>query len=365
MPTALAAVATLAGSAHAETVVQVPLPGLLMGRSVSTLMGDQIVPWTLPTDGGNLQNAYVTAAVAMKQGKPTANALPNDGRFAANARHPEVVLHFSNDAESTAPQTMLVALSTTFSFAVPAATYSKLFLFFNGAAGGAGIMVTLKYSDGMETKGATVPDYYADIPANDPVLFNLATDLAKYDKNSQVTEANHHNITGVELSPQAGKMLTEVQVARDDKGNLVFWGATGIATSDVAVGGAGGTGGTGGTGGMAGGGAGGAAGLSGAGGGAAGGAPGGAPATGGGGAGGAGGAAAGGVPGTAGVGTGGSSAGGPAGVGGTGQLPTTSPPDDGCGCRVGGGVGSTDARSLAALGLLALGLRRRKARVRR
>jgi MYXO-CTERM domain-containing protein len=360
---ALAAVTTLAEGARAETVVQVQLPGLLMGRSVSTLMGDQIVPWTLPTDGGNLQNAFVTQAVAMKQGKPTANALPNDGHFAANARHPEVVLNYSNTADSTAPQTMLVALSTTFSFVVPQATYSKLFLFFNGAAGGAGIMVTLKYTDGMETKAATVPDYYADIPPNDPVLFNLATDLAKYDKNSQVSEANHHNITGVELSPQAGKTLTEVQVARDDKGNLVFWGATGIATSDVAVGGAGGAGGGGGM--AGGGGAGGAGGVGGAGG-ASGGGAGGAVTAGGGGAGGAvGGAPAGGTPGTAGVSAGGGTGGAPAGVGGTGQLPATTPADDGCGCRVGAGSGPAGARSFLALGLLALGLRRRNARIRR
>lgn len=363
MLAALAALTTLAEGARAETVVQVPLPGLLVGRSVSTLKGDQIVPWTLPTDGGNLQNAFVTQAVAMKQGKPTANALPNDGHFAANARHPEVVLSFSNDADMAAPQTLLVALSTTFSFAVPAATYSKLFLFFNGAAGGAGIMVTLKYSDGMETKAATVPDYYADIPPNDPVLFNLATDLAKYDKNSQVTEANHHNITGVEFSPQAGKTLTEVQVARDDKGNLVFWGATGIATTEVAVGGAGGAGGAGG--GTAGGGTGGAGALGGAGG-ASGGGAGGATAAGGGGSGGAtGGAPTGGTPGTAGVSTAGGAGGAPAGVGGTGQLPTSTPPDDGCGCRVGAGTEPAGARSLLALGLLALGLRRRSSRIRR
>ncbi|HEX2878875.1 MAG TPA: hypothetical protein VHO25_05000, partial [Polyangiaceae bacterium] len=52
---------------------------------------------------------------------------------------------------------------------------------------------------------------------------------------------------GVEINPMPGVMLSEVEVEREADGNLVFWGATGIATSDVAVGGAAGAGGTAGT----------------------------------------------------------------------------------------------------------------------
>src|SRR5262245_59125577 len=102
---------TASGSAAAETVVQVPLPGLLDARSVTTLTNDQLVVFTLPTDGGGLQNAFATAAVAMRQGKPVQNALPDDGKFPATARHPEVVLNFSNAADPTSPQTHLVAPS--------------------------------------------------------------------------------------------------------------------------------------------------------------------------------------------------------------------------------------------------------------
>lgn len=227
-------------AAAAETVVQVPLSGVLDARSVTTLTNGVLVPWTLPTDGGGLQNAYATMAVASKVGAPPANALPDDGKFAANARHPEVVLNYSNAADAAAPQTHLVKANETVSFAMPAAVYSKVFLFFNGAAGGSPVTFTLTYADGMEMQTATVPDYYADVSATDPVIFNLATNLAKYDKTSKVTEANHHNITGVELHPGAGKTLTKLSFVRSAMGNLVFWGATGIATSDIA--GAGGTG---------------------------------------------------------------------------------------------------------------------------
>jgi hypothetical protein len=228
-------VALSTSAARADTVVQVPLPGLLDGRSVTTLTGGNIVVWTVPTDGGGLQNAFATAAVAMLKGAPVANALPDDGRFPADTRHPEVVLHFSNAADAASPQTHLVKPSVSFSFAMPAATYSKLFLFFNGAAGGTTVKVTLTYADATtEIQNATVPDYYADISPTDPVIFNLATNLAKWSKTTTIAEANHHNITGVELHPMAAKALTGIQVDRGANGYLLFWGATGIATSAVA-----------------------------------------------------------------------------------------------------------------------------------
>ena len=243
-----------AGAARAaDTVVQVPLTGLLDARSVTTVDNGQLVVWTLPTDGGGLQNAFITVAGAKLKGAPDGHALPDDGHFLANARHPEVVLAFSNTAAATAPQTHLVPVSGVFTFAVPSATYSKLFLFFNGAAGGTTLTCTLTYSDTTsEVQNATVPDYYADISASDPVIFNLATDLAKWDKTSKVNEAGHHNITGVELHPMAAKTLTGVKVERGPNGYLVFWGATGVATGPVMGAGGGGAGGAAGAAGQAG-----------------------------------------------------------------------------------------------------------------
>lgn len=313
----------LTGSAKAETVVQVPLPDVLDARSVTTLTGGQIVVFSLPTDGGNLQNAFATQAIALLKSKPVENALPDDGVFPADARHPEVVLHFSNEAPATAPQTHLIPPSGNISFPVPAASYSKFFLFFNGAAGGSAITVTMTYTDSDSSANATIPDYYADISPSDPVLFNLAPNLAKWTKDTTINEANHHNITGVELAPTPGKTLTQVKVERGVEGNLVFWGATGIATSDLAGGGGGG----------------GVADMAGAGGGAAGG-----------GAGSGGGARP--IAGTAGGGgvSGGAGAAGSGGSGATASGATPSsgssfvaPPeamtDSGCGCRLGGGNG--------------------------
>jgi hypothetical protein len=234
-----------AGTAHAQTTVQVPLTGVLDGRSVTTVTaGGQLVVWTVPTDGGGmddglppgLQNAFATDAVAKLENKPAGHTLPDDGHFPATTRYPEIVLNFSNAADATSPQTHLLLHSGTMSFPMPAASYSKVFLFFSGADGGATIQATLTYSDATtEIFNATVPDYFADVSPTDPVLFSLISDLAKWSKSTTVAEAGGHHITGVELQPtMASKTLTGVKIDRGKTGFLLFWGATGVATSAVA-----------------------------------------------------------------------------------------------------------------------------------
>jgi len=324
-----------ARTAHADTTVQVPLAGVLDARSVTTLTGGNLVVFTLPTDGGDLQNGFATKAVAMKQGAPPENALPDDGHFPADARHPEVVLNFSNAADAASPQTHKIKPAESITFPMPTATYSKVFLFFNGAAGGTTITVTLTYADAIDVKMAKIPDYYAD--PTDPAVFNLATNLAKYDKMTKINEANHHNIEGVELAGMAGKPLNSIKIEHpQDGGNLVFWGATGIATSDVAIGGAGGAagaggampGGSGGSGGTAGTEIGGTAGAAGAG----------SPA-----------GMAGNGAGTAGMTSSGGSgtAGAPTTPGGsTFAAPSSPTADDGCGCRLGRANGAAPSSAL-------------------
>lgn len=342
-----------ARAAHADTVVQIPVTSVIDKRSVTTLTDGKLVVHTLPTDGGDLKNGFATKAVAIMQGAPPANNLPDDGHFPADARHPEVVLNFSNAADAASPQTHKILPGESISFPVPAATYSKIFLFFNGAAGGTTITVTLNYADAMDMKTAMVPDYYADISANDPVIFNLATNLAKWDMTTKINEANHHNITGVELAGMAGKTLNSIKVERAAEGNLVFWGATGIATSDVAVGGAGGSGGAGGAAGT--GGAGGVAGSVASGGAAAGAA--GSSSTAGGGTGGTGGSV-GGFAGSSGY------AGNPPAAGSTGCFPCpgTQPVHGGCGCRVAGVSRGTGSLWLLLVAASAAVFGRRRAR---
>jgi hypothetical protein len=235
--------ALCAGAAHADTTVQIPLTGVLDSRSVTTVTGGNLVIWTLPTDGGGtdtgdgIQNAFATDAVAKLKNAAAGHTLPDDGHFVANARHPDVVLNFSNTADATSPQTHLVKPNGgTFTFAVPPAVYSKFFMFFSGADNGTTVKVTMTFSDATtQVFNATIPDYYAGAPANSTVVFDLATDLAKWSKTTTIAEAGHHTITGAEFDPTGAKTLTNVQVDRGTNGYLVFWGATGVATGAVGA----------------------------------------------------------------------------------------------------------------------------------
>src|SRR5262249_33089752 len=115
-----------AGAARAaDNVVQIPLAGVLDARSVITLTNGTIVPFTLTIDGGGgdmgpgtLQNGFARKAVAMRKSPGNvATSLPDDGKFPADTRHPEIVLNFSNAADAASPQNHLVKpTGGTFSF---------------------------------------------------------------------------------------------------------------------------------------------------------------------------------------------------------------------------------------------------------
>jgi hypothetical protein len=380
-------VALAAGPARADTVVHIPLAGVLDTRGVTTLTNGTIVPFTLTIDGGGgdvgtggLQNGFATKAVAMmKSPANVANSLPDDGHFPADTHHPDLYLDYSNDAPATSPQNHLVKPPVTpttpgssFSFPVPAATYSKLFLFFHGANGGTTVKITLTYSDATtDVTMATIPDFGSGaVPPANGNVFVLYGNLAKWSKTTTIAEGGNHNIFGAEVDPMA-KTLSMVKVERGMTGYLVFWGATGVATSAVTPLPDAGTSpdaGAAGTGGAAGGGAGaGGAGTAGAAGAA--GASGTAGASGGAGTAGTAGAA-GAAAGTAGTtGTSGSSGTGTAGGAGTTAAGTAgaagphgSSGSGGCACRL-AAADSSHASSLLIGAAIAWSLGRRRRRV--
>jgi hypothetical protein len=256
-------------AAAADTVVQVPVDSVIDGRTVSTVSGTTITPWTpgQGVDGDGNADGYVTNAVEAllatmnkTPGGKAGVALPDDGMFAANARHPAVVLHFSNAAPTTSPQTHQIhqnAGSQMFQFDVPQATYSKMFVFITASEGAAKLTITLNYAGGTAPAAQmlTLPDYGiggATNP-NDPVFFNLIAGMRKWSTTDNEGDSTTHTITGIELNPSATAMLTSIKVEKTNGSHCVFWGATGIATSAVTTGtgGAGGGAGQGGTAGAA------------------------------------------------------------------------------------------------------------------
>src|SRR5882724_2462626 len=245
--------------AAADTVVQVPCDGVIDGRTVATFTGGVVVPWVAAqgVDGDGNGDGYVTTAVEtelVKQGKTVGGtagkALPDDGLFPMDARHPAIQLHFSNAADKASPQTHQLYIAKgveSFQLPVPAATYSKMFLILTASEGAAALTITFNYAGGAQpvvTK-LMLPDYgVGGAAANDKVFFNLIEGMRKWSGTLQEGDGTTHTITGIEMAPSATDKLTSIGIEKTNGSHVVFWGATGIATSavDIGVGGAGGGG---------------------------------------------------------------------------------------------------------------------------
>jgi hypothetical protein len=227
--------------ARAEQVVQIPLDGELTGRAVITFTDGKIVPYTKGTD----RNDGLMTLAAETYLKQTGVALPDDGIFPANARHPEIVLHFSNAAPSTSQQNLYLEDVSSFELPLPQAQYRSIFVFMTDGANGAGptgspLKITLAYSDGTSTSlDLTWPDYGtgAPLPTDPPIFFNLIEGMHKWNAQNQSVDTPTHSITGAELMPTATKECTRLRIDKLNTGHvIVFWGATGIATSPLDAG---------------------------------------------------------------------------------------------------------------------------------
>lgn len=243
--TTLALTLTHASSALAQYVVQIPVDSLLDGRSVSTLTGGVVVPWTpnegVYNDGGG--GAYATAAVQAKLA-PNAGGtgLPDDGLFPATGMLPPFQLHFSNAAPATSPQTYYIhanAAQPSFQFSVPPAVYSALYLIFTCSEGSATFTVTLSYAGGVASNVSmpiTIPDTGIGVQTGGSPHFYLITNTGKWNTTDNDVEPTGHTIEGIQLTPSSTAMLTGVEVTRTSTQYLLFWGATGIATTPVDAG---------------------------------------------------------------------------------------------------------------------------------
>jgi MYXO-CTERM domain-containing protein len=241
---AAALVLACASSAYAQYVVQIPVDSVLDGRAVITLTGGAVVPF------GNKQGiysggttGYATAAVQTMLA-PTSKGvgLPDDGFFPATGNLPAFQLHFSNAAPATSPQThQLPASATTgaqtFQFPVPPASYTALYLILASGDGTASFTVTLSYAGGTPSTMTTItnlPDSGLGVQMGGPPHFYIVTNTGKWSNTNTDLEPTGHTIEGVEITPSpAPAILTGVTVTKTNGAILVFWGATGIATTPV------------------------------------------------------------------------------------------------------------------------------------
>jgi hypothetical protein len=169
-------------------------------------------------------------------------ALPDDGVFPAANGIPEIDLHFSNNNSATSFQAHNAhsGVAASIEFAVPQATYSKIFLVLTSSEGADKLTVTMTYADATTsvTPQFTLADYDTPLAANTAEVsyFSLIS-MHKWTATDVQTDNAGHQITGVSLTPTPTKPLTRITIAKPADGQyLVFWGATGIATSPVDAG---------------------------------------------------------------------------------------------------------------------------------
>lgn len=219
--------ALITHSQQYSKTIQIPIKKLLNARPVTTLVNGKLQSWTIGIDGGGKGDGYLTAAAALLNGDKNEHALPDDPLIPANGHHPEILLHYKNG--DTGNQTRNVAGADSFKFNVPNKKYSGLYLSLTSSEGPSQLHVTLTYADGSETKDFTVTDYYDDIPNDNPDLRYVVHNLAKWGPKNNMTEADHHNIDALNIHPDKNRILKNIAVAKEVKGYLVFWAATGIA----------------------------------------------------------------------------------------------------------------------------------------
>jgi hypothetical protein len=207
--------------------IQLDITALLDARPVTTLTGGTLATWNGGIDGGGKGDGYLTMAAALSNGDHEPHALPDAATFPATARHPEIVLHYAN-GDGEGKQAHAVSGAGAFSLPVPAHRYSGLFLALTSAEGESRLHCTLTYADGAVVRDVVCPDYYKDIPADDPDLSYIVSDLAKWNRSNAMAEKNHHNIDALNLHPDPARTLTMLTVAKAAGGYLVLWGGAGV-----------------------------------------------------------------------------------------------------------------------------------------
>lgn len=212
-------------AARGAETIQVDIRPLLNARPVTVVAAGKLVSWTEGLDGDYSGEATMAAGKLMGDAAP--KALPDDGRFPATDKHPEVILHFANE-DATGKQVRRSMGADTFTVSVPAGRYSRMAIFCMSANGTSSLAVQLRYADGSESRALTVPDWFNPLPAGDASRFHLASDLAKWDKGNRKTEPDHHFLYGLDLAPAEGKTLLSFKVTKTAAGALTFWGATGV-----------------------------------------------------------------------------------------------------------------------------------------
>jgi hypothetical protein len=207
-----------------DKVIQIDAGAILNARSVTTLSKGRLITWSTGIDK---ENGYLTMAAASFAGDHDAHALPDDPLFPACQSHPEILLHYSNEAGAQF-QTRCLPDTGEFIIKVPVYKYSGLYLSLTSSYGESPLQIELTYTDGVERRNYILPDWYKDIPENDPDLSYVAHNMGKWGAKNNLNEKDHHNIDALNIHPDPNRKLIAVKLRKLPGGYLVFWAATGV-----------------------------------------------------------------------------------------------------------------------------------------
>ena len=165
-----------------------------------------------------------TQSVATRTGGDGSKGVPDDGFFAADANHPDVQLHWSNDDDG--PNSRVVTSpGDTFTIDVPKDNYKQVQIYGFSASGSTTLSLTLTYDDGAtDSRMFVFPDWYSD-PAPSG-LFYLIDGFDRY-LYPMVDHDHDGAIFGASLDPDPAKKLVSISVVTAAVDNhFVFYGAT-------------------------------------------------------------------------------------------------------------------------------------------
>jgi hypothetical protein len=214
-------------TAQNKPVVQFDIHSILNARPITTLTGNKLITWTKGIDGNGSGDGYLTQSAALFNGDKDAHALPDDALFPANASHPEIKLHYSNN-DSLNMQARFLAGKSAVEFKVPRQKYKAIYLALTSAEGPSDLHIRFTYNTGIVSEDFVLPDYYNDIKPDDPNLCYLAHDLAKWGNKNNMTEKDHHNIDLLKIAPDPARVLKSLNISKSKPGYLMLWAATGV-----------------------------------------------------------------------------------------------------------------------------------------
>jgi hypothetical protein len=221
---------TIFSSGHylkTDKVIQIDVGAILNARSVTTLSMGKLITWTTGIDK---ENGYLTMAASSFEGDHDPHALPDNPLFPASQSHPEILLHYANEVGAQY-QTRCLPDTGEFIFKLPNYKYADLYLSLTSSYGESPLQIELTYIDGVEWRNFVLPDWYRDIPANDPDLSYVTHNMGKWGSKNNLNEKDHHNIDALNIHPDPNRLLTAIKLRKLPRGYLVFWAATGVVKS--------------------------------------------------------------------------------------------------------------------------------------